>query len=245
MGERVDHAVVGDQVEWTELGVDDGAVFGFNAFYESFSLEAVVDDLLYGADFEVVFLGKYFEIGEARHFAIILTNLAYEGARADSGEFHEVYGPLGLAGADEDAACAGAEGNHVAGPGEVIGTGIGVGDDLDGFCSIRGGNACCYAVFGVSVYRDGHGCSAERCVEIGLGVEVEAVAFGAGKGDAEVARGVFDHKIDDFGCYELRSADEIALVFTIFIIYEDDHFALFEVAYDVFKWCELAHGRGS
>ena len=86
---------------------------------------------------------------------------------------------------------------------------------------------------GVGIDGNGEGGAEGGGIVHGLGVEGEAVAVGGGEGDAEDAAGFADHEVDDFGGDELGGADEVAFVLAVFVVGEDDHFALAEGGEDV------------
>ncbi len=54
------------------------------------------------------------QVGHAGHGAVVVHDLADDAGGAHAGEAGQVDGALGLAGADEDAAAAGPEGEDVA-----------------------------------------------------------------------------------------------------------------------------------
>lgn len=201
----------------------------------------MLDDLLDGAHFEVVFFDEVGELGESGHGAVGVADLDPDGRGGEPGEFAEVDGALGLSDSDEDAAVAGAERVDVSGPDEVVAGGSGVEGEFDRFGAFLSGDAGGEAVLGVAVDGDGQRRAADGGIDGGLGVEVEPVAVGLGEGEEEVAPGLSDHECDGLGCDELGSHDEVALVLAVFIVGEDDDPACSELVEDLFDGAE----RGS
>lgn len=108
--------------------------------------------------------------------------------------------------------------------GEVGGLGVVCDCDLDSVCAVcgayAGGNT-----FG-SVDADGEG-RAEPCRVVGgLRVQGEGVAFFGGEWQANKSAAELCHKIDDFGCDFFCGAEQVTLVLAVFIVHEDNHFAL-------------------
>jgi hypothetical protein len=130
-----------------------------------------------------------------------------------------------LAGTDEDAAVAGAEGVDVAGAEEILRLGV-VGDgDFDGFGAVAGADAGADAEAFVGVDGNGEGGAETGGVDLGLAVEAEAVADFAGEGEAKDAAGFFEGEIDGLGGDFFGRVDEVALVLAVFIVNQDDGFA--------------------
>jgi hypothetical protein len=77
----------------------------------------------------------------------------------------------------------------------------------------------------VSVDADGEG-GAESCgVFGGLWGEVEFETSIAGESEAEEPASVCEHEVDDVGGDGLGGTDEVAFVFAILVVDEDDHSA--------------------
>lgn len=205
------------------MGCGDGE--GFEAFDEGVLVEAELDEVGDGAEGELVLGAEFLEVGEACHGAVLGHDFDDDAGGLESGEAAEVDGAFGLAGAFEDPPTAGAEGEDVAGAGEVGGASGRVDEEFDGGGAFGGGDAGGDAEAGVTVDGDGEGGAEGGGVIGGLGVEVETVAVFGGEGDAEDAAGLFEHEVDDVGGDELCGADEVAFVFAVFIVDEYDHAA--------------------
>ncbi len=230
MDEGIADGFVDAEVEGAEGGLDGEA---FEAADEGVLLEAVFDEVGDGAHEEVVFGAEFFESGETGHGAVVGHDFDDDACGSEASESAEIDGAFGLTGAFEDAAGAGAEGEDVAWPAEVGGESVGADEEFDGDGAFGCGDAGGDAKAGVAVDGDGEG-GAEGCGVVGgLGVELEAVAVVGGHGDAEDAACFAEHEIDGFGGDEFSGADEVAFVFAVFVVDEDDHAAGFEGGDDV------------
>jgi len=118
----VDFRLVGDHAEFAVASLDAGFA---RAHDIALMAEAVTDELGDGEDAEAVLLAERDEVRDAGHFAVVAHDFADDAGGGETGHAGEVDGGLCLAGADKDAAAAGAEGEDVAGTGEVRGVGFG------------------------------------------------------------------------------------------------------------------------
>ena len=131
-----------------------------------------------------------------------------------------------MAGADEDAAVARAQREHVAGPHEVFGSGVGVHQDLNRAGAIRGRDASGDA--GASFDTDSESSAKGSSVLANHGVEAEQVESNAIHGHADQSAGASGHEVDRVGGDELSGQGEIALVLAVFVIGDDQHLAVTE-----------------
>ena len=136
----------GEVAFWIDrTGVADGAKLAVSrddpahglAFYESFMTHPVTNEVGDRDELELVLETEGGEIGEAGHGAVVVHDFANHATGGQAGEAGEVDGRLGLSGADENAALAGAEGKDMTGPGEILGAGAGLHAELD-----REGTVC-------------------------------------------------------------------------------------------------------
>lgn len=201
--------------------------------------EAVSDEISDGDDLEAVLEGEFAELRQAGHGAVGVHDFADDAAGTESGEAGEVDGGFGLTGADEDAAFAGAEGEHVPGTREVIGGGIGLHRGEDGVGAVCRGDAGGDADAGI----DGDG---EVGAEVG-GVargdqgQVEPIADRRIEGEADEAAAVGGHEVDGFGGGEFSGEGEVTFVFAVFVVNDDEHLALAEEL-DRFRNGSKGHG---
>ena len=102
---------------------------------------------------------------------------------------------------------------------------------------------------GVAVDGDHQGCTTDRGVAGGLGVQVEPVAGRLVQADEQVAPALADHEGHGLGRHELGGHDQVALVLSGLIIGEHDHAAGAELVEDLGDGAEAfgglgRHGRG-
>ena len=225
--------LVGDHAEVTVLGGDDGLG---NAADVAFVLEAVADELGDGEHFELMLVAEANKVRDTGHGAVVVHDLADNPGWDKAGHPGEVNRGFGLAGAHEDAALAGTQGHDMAGAGEVEGAGGGVNGDVDGVGTIRGGDAGGDAF--TRFDGDGEGGSEARGVVLRHGVELEEVGPLFCESEADEATAEARHEVDRFGGDELRRDGEVALVFAVFIVDDDDHATSGEILKSVFNRCE-------
>ena len=144
-----------------------------------------------------------------------------------------------MAGAGEDAAFARDDGKDVAGLDEVFRARIFGGGGEDGTGAVGGTDAGGDAFGGF--YRDGEGGVVGRVVAPRLWPEFELVVALLGDGEADEAASVFRHEVDGFGGDVFGGDDQVAFVFAVFVIHEDDHFAGADVV-DDFRGGVQGHG---
>ena len=132
------------------------------------------------------------------------------------------------------------QGEDVAGLDDVFGFG-GRGDGgLDGQGAVGGGNA------GGDALRRFDGNSKVgtvlRAVFLGHHGQAEPLDHAAFHRQANQSARVFDHEVDGFGGDELRRHQQIAFVFAVFRVGDDDHFAGFDVGKDFGDGGNVGHG---
>ncbi len=155
--------------------------------------------------------------------AVVVHDFADDAGGGEAGEAREVDGGLGLAGADQDAAAAGAQREDVAGTGEVGSGGAGIDGGADGVGAVGGRDAGGDAFAGL----DG---LSERGAEAGgvllrHGEEAQVVGALLGEGEADEAAAVAGHEVDGLGGDVLGGQGEVALVLAVLVVDDDDHAA--------------------
>ncbi len=149
--------VCGDVVEVAlEVAVVGWEGDGLLEVDESFGVSSVFDDLGDGAGFELVFFLIVAEVSDASHGAIFVHDFADDGGGWEFGKLGEVEGGLGVPGTAEGAAWSCFERKDVSWLDEVLSGFGGVGDEVDGVCSVVGGDSGGNAGGGVD--GDGEGC---------------------------------------------------------------------------------------
>ena len=152
----------------------------------------------------------------------------------------EIDGGFGMAGAYQHAAFLRAQREDVAGLDDVFRAHARRDGGLDGVGAVGGGDAG-----GDAAGRfDGYGevSAVLGAVFLGHQRQAEFVHQCVFHRQAHQAARVFDHKVDGFGGNELGGHHQIAFVFAVFGIGDDDHAAGFDVGQDFGYGRDLAHG---
>ena len=129
-----------------------------------------------------------------------------------------------MAGADEHAAVARAQRKDVAGAGEILRARLWIDGGEDGDGAIGGADAGGDAEAAVDGFAEGG--AVDRGVDRRHERQVELVAAVFGERQADQAAGVLGHEVDGFGGDFFGGHGEVALVFAVFVVDEDDHAAL-------------------
>jgi len=226
---RIDVIVEAHEVEDAGLG---GQLRTDHLPHQGLVLDAVGDDIRNGADLQAVGHGELLELGPARHGPVVVHDLADHRTGPQPRHPAQVHRALGLPGPHERPAGLGAQGEHVAGPGQVIGPRVRCDGRTDGDSPVRGR----YAGGDAPLRLDG---DREAGAELAgvvpdHGLQVEPVRNAGIEGQAYEPPSVLGHEIDVAGAHELRRHGEVALVLTVFVVHEDDHPALEQFLYRFF-----------
>ena len=207
-----------------ELAVDGRQPHGGDALDELLVTAPVLDQVGDRDHLELVGLAIRHEVRDAGHRAVVLHDLADDARGIQAGEPRQVDGSLGLAGALEHAAAAGAQREDVARLHEVRGLRGRVDRNLDRpgavLCGDPGGDAL------ARLDRDGEGGPERRLVLVGHLAQAELVATLLGQAQTDEAARVRDHEVDRVGGGELRRDREVALVLAVLVVDDDDEPAL-------------------
>ena len=182
------------------------------------------------------------QIRQAGHGAVGIEDFADQTRRREAGEAGEIDAGFGVAGAAEDAAVFGSERIDMAGLDELARGGFRIGQELDGAGAIVGADAGGDAVGGI----DGHG-------EVGAGAFTVVVDHAL---EAEFARRApcvqgtqmsrarveLVMKLTSSGVTFFGGHDEVAFVFAVGVIRDDDHAAGADFLQDVFDGIKLRRG---
>ncbi len=203
------------------VGGDEGMLGDF--LDEFVLLQPVGDELLDGDHLEPEALPELHQLGQALHRAVVIDQFADDAAGLEPGQHGEIYSRLGVAGALQHAARAGAQREHVAGLHQLVGAGIGIGEYLDRDGAIIGADAGRDALGGV--HRDGEIGALDLAVARHHRSEAEAVELMAEHGHAHDAAAVTDHEVDHLRRGLGGRHDEVALVFAVLVVRHDDGLA--------------------
>ncbi len=222
-----DRVLIGQHPERPELGIEQGIGDPFDGF---FVLHPVADQVGDGADFHLVLGGEHFQIGPPRHVAVLVEDFDDHRRRFQPGQPGQVAAGFGVAGAGQHAAGLGHQREDVAGLHQILGPGVGPHGGADGVGAVVGGNAGGHALGGF----DGNG----EVGGVGGGVvlhhqrQAQLLAAFAGQGQADQAAPVAGHEIDVLGTDQRGGHQQVAFVFPVLVVHDDDHFALPEVGED-------------
>ena len=167
---------------------------------------------------QVVFVGEDPQFGGLRHRALVLLadDLADHAGGREIGHPGQVHRGLGVTGAAQDATLLGAQRDHVAGAGEVVGGGGRIGEQPHRRGAVGGTDTGADALAGVN--GDGVGGAVLVLVHRVHRRQTEAIAVVAVERDAQVSRGVPDHERDQFRRGLLGGEDQVALVLAILVV---------------------------
>ena len=230
----------GRQAEAAVHGVD---VLFADLFHQVLGGGAVLDEVADGADLEGVFLGELDEVGQARHGAVVLQDLADHRGRLQARELGEVAASLGVAGADQHAALLRGEREDVAGGDDVFRLGMTSDGSLHGTRPVVGRDAGGHTSGGLDRHRE-RGAVRGAVVAHHL-LQAELAAALVGEGQADQAAAEAGHEVDRLGGDEFGRHDEVALVLTVLFVHQDDHLAGLDVGDDLGNRRECAHAVSS
>ena len=194
-------------------------------------LQAVADQVLDGADLEAVPLGEGDEVRHARHGAVVVHDLADDAGRVETGQPRQVDARLRVAGADQHAALARDQREHVAGRDDVVVVLGGVDGGGDGAGAVVRGDAGGDAF--ARLDRDREGRAVARLVLARHVLEAQLVGALLGQRQADQAAPVLGHEVDGVGRRHLRGDDQVALVLAVLGVDQDDHAAVAQVVDDL------------
>ena len=203
-----------------------------HAANERFMLHPIVDQIGDGDDLELMLAGKDFQVRHARHGAVVLHDFTDHARRRQPGQTAQVHRSLGLAGANKNAALARENRKHMPGADNILRFGRGVDGRQNRRGAVRRGNAGGHAV--ARFDGDGKGRAEARLIVLDHQVELQARGDVFIDGQANQSAPQPGHEIDRFRRDKLRRHAEIALVFPVFIIHENDHLPVADV-FDCFR----------
>jgi hypothetical protein len=142
----------------------------------------------------------------------------------EPGEAGDVDGGLGMAGADQHAAILGDEREDVAGRHDMLRPLAGIDRHRDGARAIGRGYAGGHAFAGLD--RSGEGGFVPGAVVPAHQLKAELLDALLGQGKADEAAAVLGHEVDRVGRRHLRRNDEIAFIFPVLVVDQDEHAAV-------------------
>ena len=190
-----------------------------DAFDGLFVAAPIADQVGDGDGFHTVLRGEFEQLRRAHHRAVFPHDFAAEAAFFHAREVHQVHRCLRMAGADQDAALARLQREHVPRTAEIGGGGVrrDALDRRDG--ALDSGNAG-----GGGDMVDGDGKSRMVVVRVAVDHLVEAQFFGEGliHRHADQAFAVGGHEIDVLRRRVAGGAHQVAFVFPFGVVDDDD-----------------------
>ena len=198
---------------------------------------AIRNELFDRDDRQLVLPGQRVQLLAVRTIARFIQDFAQRTGRQQARHAREVDGRFGMASAAKHAALFSDERKQVSGPMEVDRLARWIANRLDRNGSFGGR----YAGASRAVI-DGHGIRGAEGGRVGLDHQMQAEPL-AGLGQdrhAELSAALRDHEVDRFRCRQLGGADEVALVFAVFSVDDNNDPPLANSFYGLFnrgKWC--------
>ena len=183
----------------------------------------VGDQLGDGDALQLMALGEFGKLGPAHHGAVVVHQLRQHADRRQAGEPAEIDAGFGVARAHEHAAFLGDQREHVAGPHEIGGAAVAVGERAHGVGAFLGGNSGGEPV--AHVDRHGERRAQRRIVERHHRIEVQAARLLGRQRRADDARGVADDERHLLRRAQARRDKQVAFVLAVVVIGDDDEFA--------------------
>jgi hypothetical protein len=166
----------------------------------------------------------YLELGQSGHAPVYVHDIHNNSCRTASGKAGQINGRFGMSCAAKYATRAGAQWEDVPRPAKVSTDCIGVGQSIDSFGAILGGDSGTNSM-AFKVYTHSKCGLVGVCIALNHGMKVELVAALVHERDADEASCVRRHEIYGFGAYSLCQGHEVALVFAVFVVNDNDHLA--------------------
>ena len=224
----VDRRLVDVQIEFAcrrrDAGLGGGA-------HQMLVAQPVGNEVLYRADLEAVPLREGDEVRHARHGTVVVHDLADHRCRIEAGHARQINRGFRMTGADQHAALARDEGEHVPGRDDVGGALRRVDGGGDGACPIGRRDAGRDALARLDRLREG--CAVARAVAADHRFELELGGARAGERQADQPAPVARHEVDGVRRRHLGRNDEVALVLALLCIDEHDHAAVAHVLQDL------------
>ena len=205
-----DAIAVGDQAERAVHGLD--LTLG-DAHHERLRAAAVLDEIGDRADPQMMLRGEVDEIGQPRHFAVLLQDLADDRGGREPGEAREVAPGFGVAGAHEHAAFLRHQRKDMAGLHEVPRARVRTDRGVYRARAVGGRDAGRHAFRGFD--RHGEIGAERRAVVADHQREIKLPAALFGEREADQAASIARHEVDRLGRRELGRDQQIAFVLAI------------------------------
>jgi hypothetical protein len=194
-----------------------------DALHRTFLFQPVANQVGDGADLEIVTLRELFEVGTARHGAVVIQDLDDRRGGLEASETSEITARLSVPRASEHAAGLRHQRKDVTRLTQIFRLGFASNRRTNGLRTIVSGDAGRHTL-----------CRFDRKRKVGamtfVGVahhqrQTQLFATIASERETDQAACIAGHEIYILGAHELRGHDQVAFVFAILIVHDDDHFS--------------------
>src|SRR5450759_909473 len=202
---------------------------GFDAPGDQLLVPAAVgDDLLDCYEHDLVLSREALELRHARHGSVGLHELCDHAGRVQAGQDREIDRRFGLTGTGQHSPLGGPERKRVPGHREIGFPRRWFEDFANRGGAVMSGSARGRDVLGVDAHAE-RGAEPAR-VALDHGCNAELVESPRDDRHADEARTGAGHDADVLWSDQLRSHDEVALVFAVFVVDDDDELARLEIS---------------
>ena len=212
-----------------------------NAADVALVLHAVADQVGYREHLHVVLAAKFVQLRDARHRAVFVHDFADDGGWVQSRDAREIDARFGLSGANEHASIPRAQRKNVAGPRKILRPRLGIDRGENGDRAVGRADACRDAE--TSVDRFGERGAVHRSIDRRHQRQMQLVAAIFGERQADQPARILRHEIDGFRRDFFGGHREVAFVFAVFVVDEDNHPPLADVFDSLFDGGEFLLGR--
>src|SRR5207237_3877235 len=232
----VDRRLVGDR---RELAIIRRQPCGRQPLDELLLLRAVLDEVLDGDELEPMAPREVDELRQPRHASRLVQHFADHAGGVAAREPREIHRRLGVAGASQHAALHRAQREHVAGRDEIGGGHLRIDESADGDGAIVGRDARRDAA--ACIHADRGGRAHRRRVLDHHHAELQLVPTLAEHRHAHKAARVRDHEVHGLGGDLVGGHDEVAFVFAVLVVDDDEDPTLPDLLDRLFDRREAAH----
>jgi hypothetical protein len=182
---------------------------------------AIGDQIGNRADFHAVQLGEFHEVGQPRHRAIIVHDLADDAGRIKAGQPRNIDRSFRVTGAHENAALARNQRKHVPGHHDVLWPLGRIDRNRNRTRPVMRRDAGGYTFLRLDRNREGR---AMRCAVLrGHHRQVQRLGPVMRQRQANQTARVLGHEVDDFRRRHLRWDNDVAFVLPLFGVDENEH----------------------
>ena len=206
------------QGERTVAGLD-GA--GDDALDQPFVFAAIVDQVGNGADPELMLRGKFHQVRQPRHLAIVLEYFADHRRGCEPCQLGQIAARLRVAGTHQHAAILRHERKDMAGLHQVCRLRVLLHRRLHGARAIGGGDARGDAFGGLDRQREVG--AQRRAVVAHHQRQVQLPAAFLSQRQADEPAAVPRHEVDGLGSGEFRGDDQITFILALLLVHQNDH----------------------